>query len=173
MQKRKLRELKDQIRLAGGAVEDEDGKTPADIAREEAEAMAKDPMRGFPNDIRYFSREACEKKVGISEKYKGRMLKEGIWDLFRTEACLGKHGLVAKRCSMNDVLWRRYLKYGDMLSLGDIKKMILSDMKRRELYPPGYKGTGKEPPPVEYLEKLRSEGKLEQIYNDLETIGRI
>jgi len=74
---------------------------------------------------------------------------------------------------MNDTLWSRYIRHGDKLTLEDIKRMILFDVKRRELYPPDYKGEGNEAPPSEYLKELKSKGKLEEIYGDLDRLGRV
>ena len=170
LQKRKLEELKMQIRLAGGTVPDDE---PSKDARKKAEERLQNPLKDFPCDIKYLSPDMCRHKVDISRKYYGKISKEKVWDDFRTMACLGKHSLVAKRCSMNDTLWSRYLKHGDALTLDDVKRMILFDAKRRELYPPDYRGTGEEPPPVEYLEKLKSDGRLEPIHNELNEIARV
>lgn len=164
-----------QIRLAGGNPDDDD-EDAADISnnrKREAEERLNNPLKDFPNDIKYLTPDMCENKISLSNKYKDRMAKAKVWDKFRSEACLGKHGIVAKRCSMNDVLWTRYLEYRDKLTLDDIKKMILFDAKRRELYPPDYKGDGTEPPPEEYLDKLKSEGKLEEIYSKLDEISKV
>lgn len=172
MQKRKLEELKMQIRLAGGDPDKGNHEDIADNKKREAEERLKDPLKDFPNDIRYLTPEMCQNKIDISNRYTGRIAKEKVWDKFRAEACLGKHGIVAKRCSMNDVLWSRFAEHGDKFTLDDIKKMILFDAKRRELYPPDYKGDGTEPPPQEYLDKLRKDGKLETIYAELNNLSK-
>lgn len=156
----------------GGDVDEHADKDIA-AAKKDAEERLKNPLKDFPYDIEYLSAHACRQKIEISQRFKGRMAKNKVWDNFRMGACLGKHGIVAKRCSMNDVLWGRYLKYGDKLTLEDIKRMILFDAKRRELYPPDYRGDGEEPPPVEYLEQLKREGRLDKIYNELDEIGRV
>ena len=161
-----------RIRLAGGTVPDDD-ETERKDARKNAEERLQDPLKGFPYDIEYLSPNLCRHKVDISRKYHGKISKEKVWDEFRTAACLGKHSLVARRCSMNDTLWSRYLKYGNILTLDDVKRMILFDAKRRELYPPDYKGMGVEAPPVEYLDELKAKGRLKTIYNELGEIARV
>ena len=168
LQERKIEEVKNQIRMLGGNVDDEN-----ETVSEEEKAMKNldNPLKGFPNDIEYFSKKKCLDKIDISNHFGDKIVPEKRWDQFRMEACLGQHGLVAKRCSMNDVLWERYIKYGDKLTLNDIKKMVMFDIKRRELYPPDYKGTGEEPPPADYLKKLKKEGRLDTIYKELNSIG--
>jgi hypothetical protein len=152
-------------------VPDDSGADPS-TAKKEAEERLNNPLKNFPNDIKYFSPDMCGNKIAISNKYHGKIVKEKLWDKFRADACLGKYSDVAKRCSMNDVLWGRYVEHGDILTLNDIKQMILFDMKRKELYPPDYKGDGSESPPVEYLEKLKADGKLDKIQNELDVIAR-
>lgn len=163
--------MKTKIRLAGGTVPGDEADP--NVARKEAEERLQNPLKDFPYDINYLTPALCKNKIEISGRYKGRIAKEKIWDKFRADACLGKHSIVAKRCSMNDVLWDRYTKYRDVLTLNDIKRMILFDAKRRELYPFDYKGTGEEPPSVEYLEKLKSDGSLERIYSELDRIAKV
>lgn len=157
--------------MLGGHVEDSEEER---VGKEKkALDMVKNPLNGFPNDIKYFNKKQCLDKIDISNRFGDKIREEKRWNQFRMESCLGKHGPVAKRCSMNDVLWGRFLKYGDKLSLDDIKKMIMFDMKRRELYPSDYKGTGKEPPPVEYLKQLKKKGKLDKIYKELNALGKL
>ena len=173
MQRRKLEELKMQIRLAGGNPDNDDIDINKESGKKEAEERLKNPLKDFPDDIRYLTPDMCGNKIDISNKYHDKMAKEKIWDRLRADACLGKHGVVAKRCSMNDVLWSRYVEHGDKLTLDDIKRMILFDAKRRELYPPDYKGSGAEPPPEDYLDKLKADGKLEAIYSELDNIAKV
>lgn len=156
--------------MLGGSVDD---KTDQEIIDEESKTkeMLKHPLAGFPDDIRYFTKKQCRDKITITKRFKGRIAKESRWDEYRMEACLGEHSLVAKRCSMNDVLWGRLMAHSGLL-LEDIKKMVMFDIKRKELYPPGYKGVGREPPPVEYLKQLKSEGKLDEINKELNEIMR-
>jgi len=160
-----------QIRLAGGTVP-EDTEAELKSAEEEAMERLKNPLKDFPNDIKYFSANECISKIEIGGRFKGKIAKEKIWDKKRMNACLGKHGIVAKRCSMNDTLWARYTKHGDSLTLDIIKQMMKFDAKRRELYPPNYKGTGEEQPPAEYLEELKSSGKLDTIYKEMNELSK-
>jgi len=159
-----------QIRLAGGTVP-EDDETELKSAEKEAMERLENPLKDFPNDINYFSMNECISKIGISGRFQGKIAKDKIWDKKRMDACLGKHGVAAKRCSMNDVLWSRYVKHGDSLTLDIIKQMMLFDAKRRELYPPNYKGSGEEQPPAEYLEELKAAGKLDAIYNEMNELS--
>ena len=151
----------------------DDSEVDSETAKKEAKEKLKNPLKDFPNDIKYFSPDMCGNKIAISNKYHGKIVKEKLWDKFRADACLGKYSDVAKRCSMNDVLWGRYVEHGDKLTLDDIKRMILFDAKRRELYPPDYKGSGAEPPPEDYLDKLKADGKLEAIYGELDNIAKV
>lgn len=160
-----------QIRLAGGTVPDDE--TDPESAEKDAMERLENPFKDFPNDIRYFSASECQSKVEISAAFKGKIAKDKIWDRKRMDACLGKHGVVAKRCSMNDVLWSRYIEHGDAITLDAILNMMKLDAKRRELYPPDYKGTGEEQPPEEYLKELKAAGKLDKIYSELSQLAKV
>jgi len=87
LQKRKLEELKTQVRLAGGGeIKDDEAN---EKAREEAEQRVKDPLWKFPHDIKYLSVKSCKDKIRISERYQGRILKEKVWDDFGLMHVLG------------------------------------------------------------------------------------
>ena len=159
--------------MLGGSVDDEESDEERVGKEKETVDKLANPLKDFPDDINYLTKKQCLDKVDVSNRFGEKIQKEKRWDQRRMEACLGKHGPVAKRCSMNDVLWGRFLEYGEKLSLSDIKKMVMFDMKRRELYPPDYKGTGEGTPPVEYLKQLKKDGKLEKIYQELNEIGKM
>lgn len=168
LQERKVEEIKQQIRMLGGKVEDE--KTLEDKKRL-AERKVRDPLADFPNDIEYLTEFQCKEKVNISQRFGKKWPPKKIWNTYRMQACLGKLGLVARRATMNDTLWEMWLRaidLGKSLSLDDLKKRIKFDYARSKLYPPDYTGDGSEPPPQEYLEKLKARGELAKIYAEME-----
>lgn len=168
LQERKVEEIKQQIRMLGGKVEDE--KTLKN-KKEMAERKVKDPLADFPNDIEYLTESQCKEKVNISQRFGKKWPHEKIWDTYRMQACSGRFGLVARRASMNDTLWGMWMKavsLGKGLTLDDLKKRIKFDYARSKLYPPDYSGDGSDPPPQEYLEKLKARGELAKIYAEME-----
>jgi hypothetical protein len=163
MQQRKLEELKLQVRMAGGKIEDEEENN---TRKRQAEAWQHDPLAGFPDDIEYFTRGQCQNKIAISKRHGEKWPPGMLWDTYRMNACLGNHGRAARRCAMNDVLWERYcqaVQKGSPLQLETVRRMVLVDTLRRKLYPPDYRGGGEEPPPAEYLEALKQSGEYAQI----------
>ena len=169
LNKRKLREKKYWVVIFGGEL-----KTEEDTRQQMEYAIKKheDPLFDFPYDVEYFSKEQCLEKIHITEVLGDKRDFKARWDEYRMDACLGKYGIVAKRCSMNNELWYRYNEakaQGVNLTLATVKKMIQIDMTRSKLYPPGWQDPEK-PPPIWYLDKLRKEGKLEKIYQDLDKL---
>lgn len=139
-----------------------------------AEKWNEDPMYGFPNDIEYLTPEQVSQKIAISVRFKERVLPEKRWDSERGDACLGKMGVVARRCSMNDKLWGLYKeaqRKGAALTFDHVKKMILIDIKRSKLYPPGWVDDTVDPPGW-YIERLRDEGKLDDILREIDQVAR-
>lgn len=137
-----------------------------------AEKWQKDPLYGFPNDITYFSRTEAMQKVKITQRFGDRIAPRDRWDMERVRACMGELGTVAKRCSMNDVLWEKYLqseREGVRLTLDTVWKMIRYDILRSQLYPPGWTDDIA-PPPPEYLERLQKEGKLKRIHTEMDKV---
>lgn len=171
MQKRKVQELKIQASLFGVEFPDEDAAARKKKAVEE---NVKDPLKDFPNDVVYCSAKDCDTKIRLSKKLKKRPL-ECQWDNYRKECCLGNYGIIARRCSINDVLWGRYLQIkeaGATLSLDQVKAMVEFDIVRRQLYPANYKGTGSDSPPKDYIEKLKKSGEYMTILQQLDDITR-
>ena len=75
---------------------------------------------------------------------------------------------------MNDKLWGIYQKAKQRhvtLTLDDIKRMILIDIKRSKLYPPGWTDDSVDPPEW-YLEQLREQGLLDKILKEIDGVGR-
>ena len=171
MQKRKLREFKVQASLAGIVFEGEDDSAKK---RKAVEDSIKDPLKDFPNDVIYFSARDCDSKIRLSQKLKKRPI-ESQWNEYRKECCLGNYDIVARRCSVNDVLWGRYLeikKAVAVFTIDQVKAMVEFDIVRRELYPANYKGTGSEPPPKDYVKELQKSGEYTKILQRLDGITK-
>ncbi len=169
MQKRQLKELKVQASLVGIIVEDEDASAKK---RKAVEDRIKNPLKDFPNDVVYFNARDCDSKIRLSQKLKKRPI-ESQWDEYRKECCLGNYGIIARRCSVNDVLWGRYLKIkeaGAVPTLDQVKAMVEFDIVRRKLYPANYKGTGSESPPKDYIRELQKSGEYTKILQRLDGI---
>lgn len=140
--------------------------------KELAERWQEDPLYGFPNDIEYFTKDQIQAKIAVSRRFWNKLAPEKRWDRERGEACLGRYGIVAKRCSMNDKLWGIYQKAkqkGVTLTLNEIKKMIMLDIKRSKLYPPGWTDDTVSPPEW-YLDELRKKGLLDKILREIDEV---
>lgn len=169
MQKRKIREAEDQIRLMWGEVPSDKAKASME-KKELAEKWQEDPLYGFPDDIGYLDSRHVGIKLRITKRFGEKLAPEKRWDQERADSCLGKRGVVARRCSMNDALWEKWrqsITEGNPLRLETVRKMVQCDILRSKLYPPGWTDD-KSPPPSEHLEKLRQEGKLEPIYTEID-----
>jgi len=171
LNKRKVREAKDQIRLMWGETPDEKA-SKALKQKELAERWQKDPLYGFPNDIRYFTRDQAMQKVKITERFGEKIAPRSRWGMERVRACVGELGIVARRCSMNDLLWDTYSRAkheGVELTLDTVRRMIEYDILRSQLYPPGW-SDDTVPPPKEFLEELQKQGKLKRIYAEMDRV---
>lgn len=154
------------------------GYSPSETKKQkQQQALAaksqEDPLYNFPYDVNYLTKEQVEEKLKVSRRFK-KLPKLVVWDRDRADACLGKQGLVARRCSMNDKLWgilKEAREKGVVLNLADVKKFIMIDVKRSQLYPSGWKDDSM-PPPPEFIEKLRTEGKLDKILREISEVTR-
>ncbi len=75
---------------------------------------------------------------------------------------------------MNDKLWgfsQKSKQRGVVLKLEDVRKMILVDIKRSKLYPPGWTDDTVSPPDW-YLGELRSKGMLDQILREIDEAAK-
>ena len=172
LQKRKVEELKTQAAFAGIDIS---GKEEKERKAQQAREKLTDPLSNFPEDVEYFDEKGCKGKERISVRARNRLPLEQQWPKYRTECCLGKYGRAARRCSMNHVLWGRYLEsvqQGHPLPLGVVKAMVEFDFVRKKLYPPDYRGAGTEPPPAEYLAQLQKSGVYSDIMRQLTGITR-
>jgi len=111
-----------------------------------AKAKARDPLAFFPKDVQYFTEKQCrdvqrhyDKCLAIYEKRgdieRARAIGKKRWTEDRVNACLG-HDVVAKRCSMNDHLWEKWLESGGSLTLKQVRGLIEFDVARSVLYRP-------------------------------------
>ncbi len=142
---------------------------------EEAEAKLSDPLSAFPNDVDYLDEKHCNIKIRLTTDPKLALPYNQQWNDYRKDCCLGKYVQEAKRCSMNDTLWGRYLnaiEAGRPLTLDAIKNMVEFDMVRRELYPKDFKGDPNENPTPEYINKLKQSGKYTEILQKLNVISK-
>jgi hypothetical protein len=172
LNKRKFKDLERQAIVMWGY--DPKKKKQAQRQKEMAEKWQEDPLYGFPNDIVYLSRQEIEQKMAVSRRFAEKMKPETRWDRERGETCIGRYGTVARRCSMNDKLWEIYQKAKQRnvtLNLDEIRKMILLDIKRSKLYPPGWTDDSVSPPDW-YLDELRGKGLLDQILNEIDEVGK-
>ena len=172
LNKRKFKEIERQAMMMWGY--DPGKRTQSRKQRDLAAKWIEDPLFGFPNDIIYFDRGQIDAKLSVSRRFWDKFREEARWDRLRAEACLGRQGIVARRCSMNDKLWGIYGKAKQRhvtLTLDDIKRMILIDIKRSKLYPPGWTDDSVDPPEW-YLEQLREQGLLDKILKEIDGVGR-
>ena len=171
MQRRKFKELETQAMVMWGY--DPKKKKEKDGQRELAEKWNEDPLYGFPNDVVYLTPQQIAAKMSVSRRFWKKLSPESRWDQKRADACLGRLGVVAKRCSMNDRLWVLYQSAKDApLSLADVKRMILIDIKRSKLYPPGWQNADTNPPEW-YLNELRQKGLLDGILKEIDEAARV
>jgi hypothetical protein len=171
LNRRKIKDLERQAMVMWGY--DPEKKRHSRKQRDMAEKWQEDPLYGFPNDITYFTRQQISQKMAVSRRFGNKLRPETKWDEDRGKACIGRYGIVARRCSMNDKLWGIYSQAkarNIILTLNDIKRMIAIDIKRSRLYPPGWTDDSVSPPEW-HLDKLRKEGKLDQILKEIEEAG--
>lgn len=170
LQKRKIQEFRIQAALQGIKIPDGD---EAAKKRKAIEENVSDPLKSFPNDVVYLTARDCDSKIRLSQKLKNRP-QESQWDEYRKECCIGNYGVVARRCSINDTLWGRYLQIREAdgeLKLSQVKAMVEFDIARRQLYPVDYKGTGNESPPAAHVAALKKSGEYTKILQKLDGIS--
>ena len=168
MQRRIFKEMERQAMVQWGY--DPKAKKDRDSKKKMAERWLQDPLYAFPYDIEYFDYSQVAGKIAVSKRFWSKMAPEKRWDKGRADSCLGKYGIVAKRCSMNDKLWFFYKQAQTKkipFTLGHVKKMIMIDIKRSKLYPPGWQDSDASPPEW-YLDKLRAEGQLDRILSEID-----
>lgn len=143
-----------------------------DIQSEEeyARAKDKDPLIDFPYDVVYLTPKQCDEQIKYYKMLKDRGIEvpeERIWDERRKQACLGDD-IVARRCSMNDVLWAMY-KENPSITLDEVEKKIRIDIVRSKLYPEGWTDYD-QPPPNEYIQELKKKGLFQKYMDELQEL---
>jgi len=172
LNRRKFKELERQAMMMWGY--DPGKRERSKKQRNLAAKWIEDPLFGFPNDIIYFDWAQIDAKLAVSRRFWSKFKEEARWDRLRAEACMGRRGIVARRCSMNDKLWGIWLKARQRqvtLRLDDVKRMILIDIKRSKLYPPGWTDDSLDPPEW-YLDELRGKGLLDQILREIDEVTK-
>ena len=173
MQRRKFKELETEAMVMWGY--DPKKSKAKERQKQLAEKWNEDPLFNFPNDIEYLTADQVAQKLSVSRRFWKKMLPEARWTAERAEACLRKYGIVARRCSMNDRLWALYQRAkekGVELTLEEVKRMILIDIKRSKLYPPGWQDADASPPEW-YLNELRQKGLLDLILKEIDEATRV
>lgn len=163
-------------------------KTPV-----EAVTVIENPLASFPDDISYFTKSDVAEKLRHAEivkKRKPNVYNRGLWTKERANACLGNNK-IAKRASMNDLLWERYselITQGVDVTLNHLKLFLEVDIARSRLYPdvvelternryerknklPLTKKDVTKPPPDWHIEKLKTTGELKRIINDIRRVS--
>lgn len=101
------------------------------VSREKVKKKIENPLAGFPNDVKYPSKQEMY-KLRETIEMQSRFAKKPLpahrfWTQERMDACGGKFGDAVKRASVNDQLWGRYLSYkerGITLTLDHLKEML-------------------------------------------------
>jgi hypothetical protein len=75
---------------------------------------------------------------------------------------------------MNDKLWGIWVRaktIGTPLTLDQVRRMIMIDVARSKLYPPGWQDDSVNPPQW-YIDELREKGILDQILKGIDEVGK-
>jgi len=159
----------------------------------EARQILQDPLADFPNDLDYFTDKEIEEKLRYASQRRARAHPRqlyALWTTERAQACRGNDP-VARRASMNDVLWGKYEELhrnGRVLTLEQLKCLVEVDVVRSRLYPnlvqlserhryerahklPLTVGDSDKPPPAWFVEQLQTQGELEHIVNELRRLS--
>lgn len=138
------------------------------------EAKKKDILYDFPYDVQY----PAEKLIRDNLKYWAGKKEEEIenelefWDDKRANAARGKLGVIARRCSINGLLWAEY-NNGVFPDQQSLKNRVKLDHIRMALYPIGFP-TDKiciEPPPKNHWDTLRTTKELHRFLRELNIAG--
>lgn len=135
------------------------------------EAKKKDILYDFPYDVQYPSGRQISDNIKYWKDYSGE--ETGAkWDMERANAARGNLGIIARRCAVNDLLWREF-KENMYTDQGTLKSRIKLDHIRKALYPPAFPLAKIciEPPPIEYWIELNKTDKLSIYLYNLKDAG--
>ena len=116
-----------------------DDEAKASATKEKVEQKIKEPLRDFPDDVEYFDGTQVGEQMEQSKFFdtiKKDRPEHFKWTQKRADACLGKSGKVAKRSSMNDILWGRYLWYkeqGSEMTLEMLEGLVRYEMLSQQM----------------------------------------
>lgn len=137
----------------------------------------RDILYDFPYDAPYPSEGEINENLnfwkGKVEEYKesGKELPLSYWDRERATACKGDKGIIARRCSINDLLWAEY-KEGKYKDAQELKNRVRLDYIRISLYPGDQRTVVcKEPPPISFWKELFDNGRLLEYIEILDKAG--
>jgi hypothetical protein len=130
----------------------------------------KDILYDFPYDIEYPS----ERVIQDNLKYWSEVKEESIerWDDERADAARNKMGVIARRCSVNSLLWMEF-KNGAFKDQVSLKNRLKLDHIRLAFYPLNFSRSKIciEPPPLDYWQGLKEKGDLQFFINELDKAG--
>jgi len=131
----------------------------------------QDFLYDFPHDVEYPTESMIRDNLKYWEDFEGE-ITPAYWSSERADACRGNLGMIARRCSVNDLLWQEYKK-GLYTTQQALKCRIKIDHVRVACYPSKFirKDICVLPPPLDHLETLNSEGKLEVLMKQMTDCG--
>ena len=133
-------------------------------------AKKKDILYDFPFDIEY----PAERQIQDNLKYWGEVKEQSIerWDTERANAARDKKGVIARRCSVNSLLWKEF-KEGAFPDQQTLKNRLKLDHIRLAFYPVSFSRSKIciEPPPLDYWKELKEKGDLQFFIEELDKAG--
>jgi hypothetical protein len=140
-------------------------------------AKKRDILYDFPYDVPYPSEGEISQNLNFWNsrlkeiEEKGQEIPLAFWDKERAESCKGDHGILARRASVNDLLWVEY-KNGAFKEIIDLKNRVRLDFIRISLYPINQrKSICVKPPPITHWKQLYEDGLLRDYVNILKNAG--
>lgn len=134
------------------------------------EEKRKDILYDFPYDMEYPTEKVILDNVKYWDDYNGEPTLN-LWTEERADACRGKFGVIARRCSINDLLWKEY-KEGLHKNQKSLKCRIKLDHIRIGCYPSSHRDKiCVEPPTVEHFNHIKENGNLKIFKTQLDDCG--
>ena len=154
------------LMITGNLFIKDDKKPTIDVNKKK-----QDFLYDFPHDVEYPTETMIKGNLKYWEDYEGE-ITTAYWNSERADGCRGNLGMIARRCSVNDLLWQEY-KQGLYTTQQALKCRIKIDHVRVACYPTRFqrKDICKVPAPFDHLESLNSEGKLEILIKQMDDCG--